>query len=853
MSNCPGTDWLLRLLVDDLPRIDQARVVAHLDSCPDCRGALDRLAARSGLWNDLTLLRDDPSSPPTNDWTKSPEAVPPDDEDIPLGLLEPPDQPGHLGKLGPYDVLRLIGQGGMGVVFLARDRALDRMVAIKLLTPGMAATGDARRRFAREAKAAAAVVHEHVVTIYAVDTLPQGVPYLVMQYIAGKSLQDLIDGGRAPELTEILRIGSQAAGALAAAHAQALIHRDIKPANILLENGVERVKITDFGLARAVDYDTISHSGVAAGTPQYMSPEQARGEPVDHRTDLFSLGSVLYALCTGQSPFHGRSSMATLKRVGEETPRPIRELNSEIPSWLVKIIERLHAKDPAKRYDSAAEVADLLGRCLAHVQQPASVPLPAELLPVPRRRAIALWGALPVGLVLAVLLSLSGTREAASQAANYVATVLRLKTPEGTLVIDTDDPNVGIKLDGSELVVTGAGVKELRLSVGKHSVQAVKDGKILRDDLVTISRGGRTLLTVRREADISAPARSTASSVVPSPVPQPLVPVDPGEEVHRLAEILRRHPPTPLNPSKGTKIFMRDLAAPQTMLIADMTTAGLPFAEQPDWSHDGRRILFRAKPTAQGPSRMIILEGRDGRPHLRDVGSGDCPRFSPDDRTIAFVLYPGKPSGEPEGVWLMNAEGTNRRRLCELAAPFWSPDGTQILLNGLLPHTISKIYEFETKRTTRIDVPGQSIFSWPRWVAPGQIVACIGGGVVPDSIVILDVSRPEEAKVVRTLWNRGAASAVFARWPVLTSPSGDLYFIGDELDTRTLYALAQHLPGRGRFSALEVGGPKLSGTCLSPDHRYLLFASDWLGPDPSQDAAEAIRRQSVPEVNHPAP
>ena len=666
-----------------------------------------------------------------------------------------------------------------------------------------------------------------------------------MQYIAGKSVQDVIDRGKPPELAEILRIGSQAAGALAAAHAQGLIHRDIKPANILLENGVERVKITDFGLARAVDDATLSQSGVVAGTPQYMSPEQAGGEPVDHRTDLFSLGSVLYALCTGRAAFRGNSSMATLRKVCEQRPRPIQELNPEIPSWLVRIIAKLHARDPADRYGSAAEVADLLGRCLAHVQQPASVPLPAELQPARNRRAMALWGTLPVGLILAALLCWPGAREAAGQAVSYVATVLRLKTPDGTLVVETEDPGVGIKLDGSELVVTGAGVKELRLSVGKHSVQALKGGKVLRDELVTISRGGRTVLIVRREANISAPARSTAGAVVPPSVPQPIVPVDPGEEVHRLAEILRRHPPTPLNPSKGTKIFMRDLVLPvgPTMLIADTTTLGLPFAELPDWSHDGRRILFRAKPTAEGPSRMIILEASDGRPHLRDVGSGDGPRFSPDDRTIAFALFPGYRSGEPEGVWLMNAGGTDRRRLCELAAPFWSPDGTQILLNGLLAHTISKIYEFETKRTTRIDVPGQSIFSWPRWVAPGQIVACIGGGVVPDSIVILDISRPEEAKVVRRLWNRDAASGVFARWPVLTSPSGDLYFIGDELDTRTLYALAQHLPGRGRFSALEVGGRKLGGPSLSPDHRYLLFHSDWLGRDPSREAADPIQRQ----------
>ena len=850
MSNCPSPDRLLRLLRDDLPEIDQTEVVAHLDSCGECRGALDRLAARSGLWHDLALLRDNPSGLSPGSGTKRLEDVPPDDEDIPMGLLEPPDQPGHLGKLGPYDVLRLIGRGGMGIVFLARDRALDRLVAIKLLTPGMAATGAARRRFAREAKAAAAVVHEHVVTIHAVDTLPLGVPYLVMQYIAGKSLQELIDRGKAPELAEILRIGSQAASALAAAHAQGLIHRDIKPANILLENGVERVKITDFGLARAVDDDTVSHPGVVGGTPQYMSPEQASGEPIDHRTDLFSLGSVLYALCTGQAPFRGNTSMATLKCVCEQTPRPIRAINPEIPSWLVKIIERLHAKAPADRYDSAADVADLLGRCLAHVQQSASAPLPAELLPVRNRRAIAVWGALPVCLMLAGLLSFPGVREAAGQAANYMATVLRLKTPEGTLVVETDDPSVGITLDGSELVVTGAGVKELRLSVGQHSVQAVQGGRILREELVTISRGGRTVLTGRREADRPMPMPVTAGAVVTPPVP--VVPGDPGEEVHRLSEILRSQPPGLLNSSKGTKIFMRDLAARDSMMIADTSMRGLPFAEVPDWSHDGRRILFRAKQTAQGPSRMIILEGREGKPHLRDVGAGDSPRFSPDDRTIAFVLFPGAAPDEPEGVWLMNADGTNRRRLCELAAPFWSPDGAQILLNGLLSHTISKIYDFETKRTTRIDVPGQSIFSWPRWVARGQIVACIGGGIVPDSIVILDVNRPEEAKVVRRLWNRRAASDVFARWPVLTSPSGDLYFIGDELHTRTLFALAQHVPGPGRLSALEVGGPKLSGLSLSPDHRYLVFAADWAGGDPSPEAAESARNQSEPRVNRPA-
>jgi serine/threonine protein kinase len=149
-----------------------------------------------------------------------------------------------------------------------------------------------------------------------------------------------------------------------------LVHRDVKPANILLENGVERVLITDFGLARTVDEASLTCSGVIAGTPQYMAPEQARGEAIDYRTDLFSLGSVLYALCTGHSPFRAETTMGVLHRICKETPRPIQETNPEIPLWLSAIIGRLHAKNPAKRYASAAEVAEILQRHLARLQSP---------------------------------------------------------------------------------------------------------------------------------------------------------------------------------------------------------------------------------------------------------------------------------------------------------------------------------------------------------------------------------------------------------------------------------------------------------------------------------------------------
>src|SRR5262249_55898549 len=141
------------------------------------------------------------------------------------------------------------------------------------------------------------------------------------------------------EPTDVVRIGMQTASGLAAAHAQGLIHRDIKPANLLLENGLARVKITDFGLARMADDVGLTRDGVVAGTPEYMAPEQARGEAIDHRADLFSLGSVLYAMCTGRPPFRASTAVAVLRKVSEEAPPAVRELNPEVPAWLAALIE----------------------------------------------------------------------------------------------------------------------------------------------------------------------------------------------------------------------------------------------------------------------------------------------------------------------------------------------------------------------------------------------------------------------------------------------------------------------------------------------------------------------------------
>ena len=295
-----------------------------------------------------------------------------------LGFLQPSTKPGSLGRLGHYEVLEVLGRGGFGIVLKAFDDMLHRVVAIKVMAAHLASTSPARKRFLREARAAAAVRHENVVAIHAVEEQP--VPYLVMEYIAGRTLQERLDDTGPREVAEVLRLGHQIARGLAAAHARGLIHRDIKPANILLEAGVEQqIKITDFGLARAADDASLTQSGLIAGTPMYMAPEQAQGEVIDQRADLFSLGSVLYVMCSGRPPFRASTTMGVLKRVAEDTPRPIREIIPEVPEWLCAIVARLHAKDPADRFASAKEVADLLARYSAELQAHGGViPIDAE-------------------------------------------------------------------------------------------------------------------------------------------------------------------------------------------------------------------------------------------------------------------------------------------------------------------------------------------------------------------------------------------------------------------------------------------------------------------------------------------
>ncbi len=475
-------------------------VESHIESCESCRYRMEQYAAEPASWEEATELLGDPrwrneeyQSSLTNRRSNDSQNNHRLTQSV-IESLAPTDDPTMLGRIDGYEISGVIGCGGMGAVLKGFDRSLSRVVAIKVMAPHLASSGGARVRFAREAKAAAAMTHDNVIDIYGVSEA-NGLPYLVMPYARGPSLQKRIDDRGPLPVVEVLRIGSQIAAGLAAAHAQGLVHRDIKPANILLNDGVERLVITDFGLARAVDDASVTRTGVIAGTPQYMSPEQARGETVDCRSDLFSLGSVMYTLCVGHPPFRAESAYGILRRITDNDPRPIRETNPDIPEWLCRIVEELMAKRPDERFDSAEEVAELLEGCLAHVQQPATTPLPARISkpqlkagaqPPSRFRRVA------PGILGGFLCVLAGI-------------VIVLELNKGTLTIESAEPGIPIRImqgnDVREEMTVTAGNSSVRIAAGQYVVEIVgqHDGlRVANDGVVTVTRGEKQLVKITR-------------------------------------------------------------------------------------------------------------------------------------------------------------------------------------------------------------------------------------------------------------------------------------------------------------------------------------------------------------------
>jgi len=268
--------------------------------------------------------------------------------------------------IGRYEILAELGHGAMGTVYRAKDPAMDRMVALKTIRPEVLAGqqgGEFRERFYREARAAGALAHPGIVPVFDVGE-HEGLPFLVMEFINGRSLADSAKGGERLPLERVCEIGQQIAEALGYAHKNGVIHRDIKAANVLLTSresyGIERPKITDFGVAKLAT-GQITTTGQMLGTPAYMPPEQFTGGPIDGRTDLFSLGVILYWMATGEYPFPGETLMSVSYKVVHTDPVPPRKLNPAVPAKLDSVILKCLAKSPADRYQTGEELARDLG------------------------------------------------------------------------------------------------------------------------------------------------------------------------------------------------------------------------------------------------------------------------------------------------------------------------------------------------------------------------------------------------------------------------------------------------------------------------------------------------------------
>ena len=372
-DKCPSVEQLADCLDPVADTTDD--VTTHLEICETCRQTLSFLAGGPQWWEAAESYLSTESTPElsasesrvtqrvcaltgSNNTGHQDQLTEQESQQL-KQLLAPPSHPELMGRINRYELEQLVGRGGMGLVFRAYDTELNRTVAVKILALHLISIGSARERFIREARAVASLSHPHIVPMY--DVVTDGeVPALVMQFIAGETLQHRVSRRGALPIEDVLQIGIQLADALSLAHSHGLVHRDIKPGNVLLEADGSRALLSDFGLVRALDDATLTHSGLLAGTPDYMSPEQARGHSVDARSDLFSLGSVLYTMLVGHPPFRAPEPMAVLNRICHERHRSACVAEPRVPIEVSQLIDRLLTKDAKHRIASADLVRDRL-------------------------------------------------------------------------------------------------------------------------------------------------------------------------------------------------------------------------------------------------------------------------------------------------------------------------------------------------------------------------------------------------------------------------------------------------------------------------------------------------------------
>jgi Tol biopolymer transport system component/tRNA A-37 threonylcarbamoyl transferase component Bud32 len=640
-------------------------------------------------------------------------------------------------KVGPYEILEQLGAGGMGEVYKTRDTRLDRIVALKVLPADRMQDPERKRRFIQEAKAASALNHPNIVTIYDIGN-DNGVDYLAMEMVPGKSFDQLIprNGLR---LGEILRYGSQIADALAKAHVAGIIHRDLKPANVMVTpDGL--VKVLDFGLAKLVTNSASSEDsatrtiaaltdeGAIVGTAAYMSPEQAEAKPTDGRSDIFSLGAMLYEMATGQRAFRGDSQMATLSAVLRDEPKPVNQVSPDLPPELTRIVSRCLRKDPAKRFQN---VADLKVALEELKEESASGKLAAPVAAKPPSRRW-LWAAAVVLLAAGGLGGYFITRKSAGAAERMLAPVPLTSYPG-------DQQTPSFSPDGNQVAFTWNGEKQDNYDI---YVKLIGPGTPLRlttdparDFGPKWSPDGRGIAFLRQLPEnrvavmlvppLGGPERKIAefysqvrirnslaslcwtadsSSLIVSAAPGAsdtnrllLVSVDTGD-VRTLSNPPQQQ--ADLNPAVSPDglalAFRRYTGSARHLftvsLTADHRVRGEPkelpagdLDSAPAWTTDGREIVFESGVTfASQTLYRIAASGRNARVPLTEAGLGvDSPTVAPQGHRLVYERF-----FQDTNIWaasLADRKTPLEKRVPSSGrevAPQYSPDGKKLAFHS---------------------------------------------------------------------------------------------------------------------------------------------------------------------------
>ena len=566
-------------------------------------------------------------------------------------------------QLGVYHVTALLGAGGMGEVYRAHDPRMGRDIAMKILPASFSTDADRLRRFDSEVRAAAALSHPNIVVIHSVEQAGN-LRFLTMELIEGKTLDEVIPKGGLP-LDRILKLGIQLADGASAAHRLEMVHRDLKPTNVMVAfDG--RVKILDFGLAKLKEYDAASGAnstltirpvtarGVIVGTVAYMSPEQAEGKALDCRSDLFSLGTILYEMSTGERPFKGETSLATITSILRDTPRPVTEVNPGLPSALAGIVGRALAKDPERRYQTAEALRNDLEDLSASVEIAGAGPLRRGPAALPWTQATRWWQVGAAAFLITLAL------------AGGLYTVLHLRAPIRNLQI-------------TQLTTSGNAERPAISPDGKFVAYIQHDGNVDSLWIRQTTTGSNTQI-VRPEPNVTL----WGATITPD-----------GEFVD----------------------FVRWLGSAEFMEIWRVSLLGgaarrlIEHADSPvGWSPDGRHLALVRVSRAGGTTSLIVAD-RDGaneqilsvqkspRMHSNVSVTGNPnvrPAWSPDGRVIALI---GTDAAMQQSVlsFVDAATGSERvvslSKLGSITGPSWLDNGALVVTGTAEDAVLQQVWQ----------------------------------------------------------------------------------------------------------------------------------------------------------------